>query len=459
MKKNLVLFTGVAAFVALFYGREPGLNFSLFVLLLWLSVFLTTPKEKYTSTFWWLTAALGTAAGAFAWYGDPVSFLAVFATLVLVACKAHQPAMSVLLVPFAGFLNFASFIFRAPMLTSWLPVNNLLTAAFYKKAIYYFLIPVALAAIFLVIYSSSSNLFQSFFYINWNADFLQIGFLAALGFFLMFSFIHYWTPSQLFLIQNKLNDHFSEAYRLSLQDRQNPDIHFYRKSAEISLILLNIIVLFFIVTYCVEQFGSKNTSGNLSSELHERIYLLIFSIAMAILVIMLFFRGSLNFDIKARFLRNTAYIWIMLNLFLAGIVALKNNQYIEAYGLTFKRVGVHIFLLLCIAGLLFTIIKIKHKKTNAYLAGHMLWTFYATLVIGCAINWSWIVTKYNLEYQKNFDMEYALGLPYNRQLLYNTRIYQETPDKKAAFLQPIETEKKRPLLSRILYYQLLKLQP
>ncbi|SDD15168.1 DUF4153 domain-containing protein [Niabella drilacis] len=456
MKKNPVLLISVAAFVALFYNREPGLNFSLFTIMAWGAVFLTTQKANHTATFWWLTGALSIATGAFAWYGDPISFLAVFASLVVLTCKAHHPVLNVLLVPFAGAANFISFIFRAPVLTRWLPVNGILTRAFYKKAIYYFLLPALLAAIFLIIYSSSSDLFQSFFHINWNADFLQIGFLTALGFFLMFCFIHYWTPPQLFLINNRLGDHFQEAYRLSLQGGQHPDAGFHRKSAEISLILLNMLVLFFIVTYCFEQFGNTTTAGSLSTALHERVYLLIFSIAMAILVIMLFFKGSLNFDTKARLLRNSAYIWILLNLFLAGIVALKNNQYIEAYGLTFKRIGVHIFLLLCITGLLLTILKIKNRRTNTYLAGRMLWAFYATLVIGCAVNWSWIVTKYNLEHQQSFDMDYARSLPYNRQLLYNTRIRQETPDKKTPFIQQIEAEQKRPLLSKTLYYQFIK---
>ena len=451
MKKNLVLFVGVVLFVALFYNREPGLNFSLFAILAWLAIVLTTESENHKPTFWWLTAALGIATGAFAWYGDPVSFLAVFASLVALTCKAHQPVMNVLLVPFAGAANFISFLFRAPVLTSWLPVNGIFTAAFYKKAVYYFLIPAMLATIFLVVYSSSSDLFQSFFYINWNADFLQIGFLSALGFFLMFCFVHYWAPSQLFLVNNKLNDHFQEAYRLSLEGPQHPDAGFYRKSAEISFILLNILVLFFIVTYCIEQFGHINRAGSLSSALHERVYLLIFSIAMAILVIMLFFKGRLNFDAKARLLRNSAYVWILLNLFLAGVVALKNNQYIEAYGLTFKRIGVHIFLLLCITGLLLTILKIKNRKTNAYLAGRMLWVFYTTLIIGCVVNWSWIVTKYNLAHAQTFDLQYAQRLPFNKQLLYDAGKLT-----KEELYQIRYDHQQRPLLSQNLYYSFLK---
>ena len=457
MKKNLILITGIAAFVALFYNQEPGLNLGIFVLAAWLAVYMTTPDEHHTKTFWWLTAALGIAAGSFAWYGDPISFLAAFASLVVLTCKAHQPVLNVLLVPFAGAANFISFIFRAPMLTGWLPVTGIFTGSFYKKAIYYFLIPAMLAGIFLAIYSSSSDLFQSFFYINWNADFLQIGFLTVLGFFFMFCFVHFWKPTQLSMINGRLSDHFSDAYARPEGNAPAPDADFYRKSAEISLIVLNLIIAFFIGTYCIEQFGSTNSARSLSSELHERVYLLIFSIAMAIMVIMLFFKGRLNFDTKARRLRGGAYTWILLNLFLAGIVALKNNQYIEAYGLTFKRIGVHIFLALCIAGLLLTILKIKNRKTNAYLAGRMLWVFYSALVIGGAVNWSWIVTKYNLGHQQSFDIDYALSLPYNRQLLYNTKIRQETPDKKTPFIQHIEAEQKRPLLSKTLYYQFIKL--
>lgn len=447
MKKNLILLTGAAVFVALFYNREPGLNLALFALASWLAVFLTTKKENHTKTYWWLTAALVVAAGSFAWYGDPASFLAVFFVLILMVCKAHQPLLTILLVPFAGLINFASFIFRAPVLTNWLPVNNLLTAAFYKKVIYYFIIPGALAAGFLLIYSSSSELFQSFFYINWNADFLQIGFLTALGFFFMFCFVHYWTPAQLLMINDRLSDHFSGAYA----GQNRPDAGFYRKSAEISLIVLNIIIAFFIGTYCIEQFGRAHSENSLSSALHERVYLLIFSIAMAVFVILLFFRGQLNFTANAQLLKKAAFTWIALNCLLLIVVGFKNSQYIAAYGLTFKRLGVYGFLLLSAIGLAFTTLKIKHKKTNSYLIARMAWASYTVLVIGAAINWSWVVTRYNLDHAKTFDLSYAKSLPFNKQLLFDSG--QLT---KEALSQIRSDHQQRPFLSQNLYYTTLK---
>ncbi|WP_300598606.1 DUF4173 domain-containing protein [Niabella sp.] len=450
MKKNLVLFLGVALFVALFYNQGPGLNLSFFAILSWSAVFLTTRKENHTALFWWLTGALGIAAGAFAWYGDPVSFLAVFASLALLVCKAHEPVMHVLLVPFASAANFISFIFRAPVLTGWLPVNGLLTVNFYKKAIYYFLVPGALAVSFLVVYSSGSSLFQSFFHINWNADFLQIGFLTTLGFFLMFSIVHYWAPSKLTAISRKLKDHFPGTAPRQSAGWLAVDAGFYQKSAGISLIVLNIIVAFFITTYCIEQFGNGTTGNTLSNELHERVYLLIFSIVMAIFVILLFFRGILNFTSNTGQLKKYAYIWITLNLLLLIVVTLKNNQYVGAYGLTFKRLGVYFFLLLCSIGLFFTFLKIKNKKTNTYLVGRMVWAGYTALVIGASINWSWIVTKYNLEYQKTFDREYANSLSFNKQLLYDTGLLT-----KEALLQLQHQHQVHPLLSQNLYYTTL----
>ncbi|ANH82602.1 hypothetical protein A8C56_17920 [Niabella ginsenosidivorans] len=448
MKKNIALFTGVAAFVALFYGQEVGLNGCLLALLLWIFLLITSEKSGHTPQFRWLSGALLVSVCAFAWYGDFISFAAVFSTLVLLVCKVSTPFLNVLLVPLAAAVNFMSFVFRAPFVGRWLPVNSLFKGHFYKQALYYFLIPGVLAIGFIAVYSASSNLFQSFFHFNWNADFFQVLFLSIAGFFIMFSFLHYWAPEALISYNEKLGDHFStEMHRMAANE---PQLHFYRKSGEISLILLNGIVVFFIITYCVEHFGSEAADNSLSDALHERVYLLIFSIIMAISVIMLFFKGGLNFDTKAGLLKTGAFTWILLNGLLVAIVALKNNQYVAAYGLTFKRVGVYIFLLLCAAGLVLTALKIKKQRTNCFLLNRMVWLVYGTLIIGCAINWSWIVTRYNLSHASALDKNYLYHLPYNKQLLYNARLLPATE------LNNIKSEHTaRPFLSQRLYYRLL----
>lgn len=451
MNKNIALFSGVAIFVALFYRQEPGINLSLFTLLIWFFLFFTSKKEVHTKEFWRLSAALFVSVGAFAWYGDFISFAALFCSIVIIATRVYKPSLNVLLIPFAAFINFASFIVRAPFIQKWLPINYGTTKDIYKKLFYYFIIPGALIAGFLTVYTFNSNRFQSFFNFNWDINFFKLAFLTGLGFFIMFSFLHYWIPALLLQQEKYFNDQFSPSFNRFATKYNNADINFYRKSGQISLIALNLLVIVFIITYCIEQFGTATTTNNLSEDLHTRVCLLIFSIVMAISVIMLFFKGVLNFNEQSQLLKKLSFVWVGLNIILVFVVALKNNQYIFNYGLTFKRIGVYIFLLLCTTGLVFTLLKIQNKKTNIYLISRMVWTAFTTLVIGAVINWSWFVTDFNLKHGSFFDLEYAKSLEFNKQLLYNRKLIPETE-----FAKIIENHTRLNFLSQNFYYRNLK---
>ncbi|ULT43430.1 DUF4173 domain-containing protein [Niabella defluvii] len=96
--------------------------------------------------------------------------------------------------------------------------------------------------------------------------------------------------------------------------------------------------------------------------MHERVYVLILSIVMAIAVIMIYFQGLLNFDTQSHLLKKLSFLWIGLNVLLILTVFFRNLEYVAAYGLTFKRIGVFLFLLLSLLGLFTTWIKLKKKK-------------------------------------------------------------------------------------------------
>jgi hypothetical protein len=237
------------------------------------------------------------------------------------------------------------------------------------------------------------------------------------------------------------------------------EIDFERKSGEISLVLLNILLLFFIITYNYEQFFSTGEPASLSSELHQRVAIIIFSIIMAIAVIMFYFKSSFNFDINASLLKKLALIWVILNAILIISAFIKNSEYVLNFGLTFKRLGVYIFLILSLVGLFLTYLKIKLKKTNVYLLSNMAWIFFFTFIITSWFNFSWIVTKYNIAFHKNEDVEYLRSLNFNKQILYNT--YKNDPlwsnyfENESRF---IESEKKKNLLSSSLYYYYLDIK-
>jgi len=455
MKKNLFFFASVVAFVALFYNQGPGLNISFFGLIAWLFMFDTTPRVKRTPVFGLLSATCFLSIGAFAWYGDFISFAALFLSLLLTGFKARYPRLNVLVLPFNTAFNYVTFIFRVLTPQKWLGIR-LSGNGIVKKAISYALIPGALATIFLGVYAAASDKFASLFLIPLEFDFFQLAVLTALGFFLMFNFFYSSVPKLFIACNGHLKDDFSDGF---VQRRSKGfhllDLVSQRRSGEISLILLNAVLIFFIVIYSIEQFGPQSSSGTLSSEVHERVYVLILSIVMAIAVIMIYFQGLLNFDTQSHLLKKLSFLWIGLNVLLILTVFFRNLEYVAAYGLTFKRIGVFLFLLLSLLGLFTTWIKLKKRKTNIFLINRMVWTAFCVLVVSSLINWSWIVTAYNISHFSNPDWKYLESLDYNKELLNKT--YIEKGMDRTNIVEKVYTERAKPFLSKSLYIETISL--
>lgn len=453
MRKNIFLLLSTLLFVFLFYNQEPGLNFSIFSTVVWIFLFLDLPQKKRGKTFWILSLITFMATISFAWYADFISFIALFIALLFTGYKAYYPKLNILTFPFAQAYNYASFLFRAIAIQQWLGFK-FQKRDFSKKLANYVLIPAFLIAAFLLVYNMASNKFASLFNFNWQLNSFEIVVLTILGFFFMFCFFYYSVPKILIKYNGKFNDDFSREFFIANKEKvTSPDIGFTRRGGEISFFLLNALLIFFIITYSVEQFSGGNTDGNLSSEVHERVYVLIVSIVMAIAVIMGYFKGVLNFDKKAGLLKGLCYGWIGLNTLLLLIVMMKNIEYVNALGLTFKRVGVFIFLILSLAGLLVTYYKLSFKKTNCFLLNRMVWILFSTLIISSMINWSGVITRYNLSKFKDPDWDYLYSLHYNHKLLYEAdrqRFLNNTETGKY-----ISAEKEKSFLSSSLYYLFL----
>jgi hypothetical protein len=147
---------------------------------------------------------------------------------------------------------------------------------------------------------------------------------------------------------------------------------------------------------------------------HQGVYALLFSIVLAIAVILYFFRGNLNFYTRNSSLKWLAFTWILQNIVLVCTTAGKTSLYIAEYSLTHKRIGVYVYLLLTVIGLVITFIKIYAVKNNWFLFRKTAWAFYAVLILATAINWSRLITGYNLSHLttlKEVDIAYLVYLP------------------------------------------------
>ncbi|MNK98274.1 hypothetical protein D3C87_1186330 [compost metagenome] len=182
----------------------------------------------------------------------------------------------------------------------------------------------------------------------------------------------------------------------------------------ISFIALNALLLTVNLIDITTLWLGYKPSGNFSADLHKGTNALIFSIIMAMIVILYFFRGNLNFYSKSKTLKTLAYIWMIQNFILIISVFIRDAYYIEFYGLTHKRIGVLVFALLCIIGLATVYLKVSRQKTFFYLAklNGQLW--FILLLAFSTINWDVFIVKYNINHADSvaLDPDYLLSLSY-----------------------------------------------
>lgn len=173
----------------------------------------------------------------------------------------------------------------------------------------------------------------------------------------------------------------------------------------ISFTALNLLLLLLNSIDVSTLWLDKANGNNLSAELHDGTNALIISIVMAMLVILYFFSGNLNFYSRNKSLRILVYIWIIQNAFLVASVLLRDFYYIEAHGLTYKRIGVMIFLLLCTIGLGTVYLKVARQKTLFYLCRVNGFFWYILLLSLSFVNWDVLIVKYNIAHRDTIKLD------------------------------------------------------
>jgi hypothetical protein len=133
---------------------------------------------------------------------------------------------------------------------------------------------------------------------------------------------------------------------------------------------------------------------------------------LAMLVLLFFFRGNLNFYKKNRWLRYGAYGWILQNAVLVISVLLRDYYYITHMGLAYKRIGVLVFLLMVLMGLITVFIKIHRRKTAYYLWRVNGWFAVILLVAASCVHWDETIARYNLAHKNSVppDVKFLLTL-------------------------------------------------
>ena len=290
------------------------------------------------------------------------------------------------------------------------------------------IIPIGITILFMIIYSMANPVFAD--KLNYAFDnlgdylanlfkhypfgrfiFIGIGLLIGIGVFYYQS---------LGLFDDSAKNYKSNLERKKIKNRSlNSKINSMlalkteKNSAILTLILLNGLLLFVnLIDINVFFIQDNAINSNYSTELHKGTWMLIFSIILSASIVLYIFRRNLNFYKNNSILKIISYIWIVQNMILASSVIVRVYYYIEHHGLAYKRIGVLVFVVATIIGLVTLGYKVKNKKTISFLFKVNGVSIFTILLITSAFNWDMIIARHNLTnaHVKKIDYLFELSL-------------------------------------------------
>jgi Domain of unknown function (DUF4173) len=431
-----LILAGAVLFNFIFWQELLALNALLFDAFIISTVFFYYPRAiKDTSARWVLLAHL-ICLFTLLWHNSLLSKIAYSSTLLLFIGFAQYAHRSLWFAGGSAIMNFLLFIASFFEQIRHTPNVNRKSSA--GKFIRFAIFPVLLLVVFFLMYSLANGvlakwtsnlgiqideLFLKFF----DLFSIQRILFLLLGFYITGSLLLRSKIKGLEMREATLRDKLMHK-RMNRQDgRRNwwydiivgvmgkfgkgiVALKNENTVGVISLVLLNILLLI-VNSIDISHLWVNFKYGpdiNLFAMIHEGTELLIFSIILAMLVLLFFFRGNLNFYTGNRWLKIGAYAWILQNIVLVMSVLIRDYHYIVQFGLAYKRIGVLFFLAMVLVGLTTVLIKIWYKTTVYFLLRMNAWSALVLLVLGSMVNWDAFITKYNIVHRN----EVPLNLPY-----------------------------------------------
>jgi hypothetical protein len=425
INKVIVVTTGAILFNIIFWQEKQGVNTVLFDVFILAALFYLYPSARQAATVRWLLPGHLLCLAMVVIHNTVLSKIAFGSTLLLLAGFGeyiHRSAwfasgsvlMNMLLLP-------ASFVEPIKLSRNGRKGKNI------SKIIRFAVIPLLLVGIFFIIYLAANSVLQDIaeqigakleLFIDYFFDFF---YWERLLFLLLGLFI-----TGLILLKSRV-DYFSgkdaackdelQRSKTSMQQRRK-NLFFNivqaimgrfasgmlalkneNTTGFISLILLNgllIAINIIDISYLWFDFDYQRKVF-LYKMVHEGTELLIVSIVLAMMILLFFFKGNLNFYRRNKWLKYGAYLWIVQNIILIISVFMRDYYYILRYGLAYKRIGVLFFLLMVLIGLVTVFIKIFLKKTNYFLFRVNAWAGIAVLIVSTTIHWDEFIAGYNLK--------------------------------------------------------------
>lgn len=409
--KHIPLVVGAILFSILFHKQGIGLNLSIFSLIALGILSFYNPKAfAKKSTIAYSIMYLVTALSVF-FYNNALAITANTIAFITLVGQVSEQNSSIYVNWLNGIYTSAAGFFHRNF-----AVNEKKQVVESKDPIDYLhltkiiIIPLVLLIIFISLYSNGNPFFNSMIK-NINVNFINFQWIlvAFSGYYLLKNISQPVAVDPATSTDKQIDNELH--YKKSLT---NDDIMKEHQLGFILISALNFLIIIFLSTDIAYLLSSSTVSApEFSNQVHSGIYALIGSIVIAILIILYFFRGDLNFYSKNKSLKIVAYTWMLLNAILVINIFIKDFQYIYFFGFTYKRIGVLVYLILTIIGLITTFIKVKNLKNFWYLFRINTVTAFTIMVVACTVNWDSYITIYNLNYAQSMDLDYLIELSNN----------------------------------------------
>ena len=446
------------AFSLLFYSKSFGLN--LFLISILVVVLVSTVSKERSLSWGYSLAYIFTAVFVFC---NPSGFTLFvhFMTFMVFVGKSMSKKSSVYLSWFLGCSNM--FIASVANYTQNHKEEKKERKSFSPQLFNRIkggLLAVVLIFIFGMLYRNANPVFGNLI-AKIDLDFISIPwlFFTGLGYIIFLHILRPFNAAEVVASDLAHKNELEQPTEIVLIGEKKK-LEGEHTLGSMVFVALNLLLLFFLSTDIIYLFQQTDiTNSGHSQSVHQGVYALMFSIVCAIALILYFFRGNLNFFQGNKRIKALTYIWIGLNVLLIAFTCYKNYHYVEALGLTYKRIGVFVYLLLTLTGLITAYIKVAQVKSFIYLARTNIATVFAFLIISASIPWDKSITWFNLTTLENPDMIYLMRLgESNSEQLYSyakkntTNVELQIKDKiNEKYLEFLEEQSKKTWQEYTLY--------
>lgn len=413
-KSDWVLASATLLYSYLFYKQLAGINFFIFSILIALA-YVILNKDVIKNKMWLLFAGLSVTTSFFImWHNSDLAIWANLISLMLLSGYSLSKNCSVLLNGFYSIYSIGGsyvFIILNSIKRSQNKDQKEKDQPETGRAIKFLIGAIVFILIlsFFFIYKSANPLFEKYTE-KINLDFISGAWILFTlgGFFIIYGLLKQQRITML--------DEWEGGLQVQLTDTGKTSKKFEKTSGTLLFVMLNLMLVFINVLDIIFLYaGDKLPEGITHSQfVHNGVGMLILSIVLGVSVILYIFRNALHFDTGNKVIKLLISLWILQNIFMIVSASVRNYMYVLDYSLTYKRIGVFVYLALTVIGLLTVLAKIHYKKSNWYLIRSNAFCGILFLCFSSFLNWDKIVCEFNIacktEKLQELDKKYLLGL-------------------------------------------------